>query len=410
MKAKKAARNEDNAKEPVLYMAAELGAQKWNLAFCGPRGSRQVTLDAWDCEGVNRELAKAKTKVGLPAAAPVLAVQEAGRDGFSVHRFFETLSIQSLVVDPASIEVPRRQRRAKTDRLDADRLVALLRRWHGGERTALRVVRVPTVAQEDARQLPRERERLVEQRTRLTNRLRALLATQGLRLTHVDARLAESLDRLRGRGNLPLPGQLRWVLRSECALLAAVEGQLAALEQELAAQLAAPHPTPQLQAAQRVQTLKGIGGQTAVLLGTEFFWRDFHNRKEVGSAAGLTGTPFLSGSIDHEQGISKAGNWRVRRAAVQAAWRWVKWQPESTLTRWFNERFAAAGARQRRVGIVGVARKLLIALWRLARTGQWPEGAVAATERSRRAPRTRDGACPAATGGADPAAALAGEI
>jgi len=196
MKATHTALAQTNATMTVLYMAAELGAKYWKLGFAGAAETRVVTVEAWAQDRVVAAIAKAKARLGLVPEARVLAVQEAGRDGFAVHRFFVSLGIESVVVDPASIEVPRRSRRAKTDRLDALKLLALLRRWDHGEKAALRVVHAPTPEEEDARQAHRERERLIVARTAHANRLRSLLATMGAAPRQVSARLTEVLDRL----------------------------------------------------------------------------------------------------------------------------------------------------------------------------------------------------------------------
>lgn len=375
MKQTQATPHHDTAKAGAMHMASELGAEKWKFAFGGPTRHRVVTISAWSQKDLVHEISKSKVKLGLPKDAPVLEIQEAGRDGFAVHRFFESLGIQSLVVDSASIEVPRRKRRVKTDRLDALKLLALLRRWDHGEKTALHVLHVPTREEEDARQLHRERERLVKERTRSTNRLRSLLVTQGPAPKKLHSGLASQLKRLRCWDGSPLPPQLQVMLHRECWRLAVVEAQLAELEAAQLVKSKVPEKTRQAQAAHRLGELKGIGLQTAHTLGYEFFWRRFNNRREVGSAAGLTGTPYHSGKSEREQGISKAGNARVRRIMIEAAWRWLRWQPTSQLSRWFQERFGVGG-RLRRIGIVALARKLLVALWKWLEFGEVPEGVI----------------------------------
>jgi len=377
MKETQATPNHDNAKAAVLHMAAELGAKDWKFAFRGPTKHRSVNIPAWSQKKLIHELVKAKTKLGLSPDTPVLAIQEAGRDGFAVHRFFESLGIESLVVDSSSIEVPRRKRRVKTDRLDALKLLNLLRRWHGGEKTALHVLHVPTPSEEDARHLHRERNRLTSEKTRLTNRLRSLLVTQGPPPKKISSRLASQLKTLRDWNGSPLPSQLRNTLRRECQRLAIVEAQLSEIEAEQVAMVKSPNETRQAQTAHRLVKLKGIGPQTAYTLGHEFFWRNFNNRREVGSAAGLTGTPYHSGKSERDQGISKAGNARVRSLMIQAAWRWLQWQPNSKLSQWFQDRHSV-GRRQRKVGIVALARKLLVALWKYLEFGEMPDGAVLA--------------------------------
>lgn len=375
MQTTQAAQNQNISIEVLLYMAAELGVAEWKLAFNGPTKERLVTVPAWDQERLSKEIAKAKAKLCLPADARVLSIQESGRDGFAVHRFFASLGVESLVVDPASIEVPRRQRRAKTDRLDAKRLLLLLRRYDKGEKTALHVLHIPTPEEEDARHPHRERERWVKEKTRLTNRIRSLLVTQGPAPKDVNSKLAARLDKMACWDRSPLPPNLQQAIRVECRLLAVVEEQLAEADAATKAALKAPATTRQAQAVQRLIQVKSIGPQTAQILGNEFFWRTFNNRREVGAAAGLTGTPYNSGKSVIEQGISKAGNIRVRRVLIEAGWLWLSWQPDSALTKWFHERFDGS-RRSRRIGIVALARKLLIALWRWVEHGVVPDGAI----------------------------------
>lgn len=244
-------------------------------------------------------------------------------------------------------------------------------RYEAGEKRVWSVVRVPSPEAEDARRLDREWGRLKKERTAHVNRLRGLLATAGLRLQ-------PSTSFLEDLAESPVQAGLRGELERQYERLALVEKHLRKLELERYGRMKKPEDAADRKAAQ-LHRLKGIGETSAWLLAKEFFgWRTFANRREVGAAAGLTGTPYDSGGGKREQGISKAGSKRVRTTMVQLAWRWLRWQPQSELALWFQKRFAYGGSRARRVGIVGVARKLLIALWRYVEQGVVPEGALVA--------------------------------
>ena len=367
MKATKAARQQDKAKAVVMYMAAELSAKTWVFGFSDGSHDRVVTVKAWDQMAVGTAIAAAARKSGLPRDVRVLGVQEAGRDAFSVHRYFESLGVESVVVDPASIEVPRRARRAKTDRLDAGRLLRLLMRWAGGEKQALTVLHVPSPEVEDRRRLLRERDRLVGERTRETNRAKSLLATVGLKVSKLPAKWPELLPAFRTWDNAPLPRNLLRELERLAARWRLLNEQLAAVNAELKATRSS--------VAQRLEGLKGIGPVAAETLDREFLWRDFHNRREVGGASGMTGTPFNSGDSQRDQGISKAGNARIRHVMIEATWLWVRYQPDSEVTLWWRKYCGGGPGHLRRKGIVGAARRLLIALWRYAAFGELPAGA-----------------------------------
>ncbi|MEW5873529.1 MAG: IS110 family transposase [Chloroflexota bacterium] len=370
------AQGQDSATEAALYMALELSAQQWKLALSDGRqkSERIVNVAAGDLRGVQQECTKAKEKFGLPATAAVYSCYEAGRDGFWVQRALQRQGVTNLVVDPASIEVPRRLRRCKTDLLDARKLLGMLLRYRRGEEGVWRVVRVPSAAEEDGRRLHREREVLLRERTRLGNRVRGLLAQEGVRATPSGKLLAQ-LEQLRTWEGQPLPVWLRDSVRRELARWQLVEQQLRELEAEQRRQAQAGE-TKSMAQVRQLQRLRGVGLQSAWLLVQEFFgWRAFRNGKEVGALAGLTGTPYNSGARQREQGISKAGNPRVRTLSVELAWLWLQYQPGSELSKWFHARFGG-GKRLRRVGIVAVARRLLVALWRYLDQGEAPAGAV----------------------------------
>ena len=301
-----------------------------------------------------------------------------GRDGFWVHRALATRGVQNTVVDAASIEVNRRRRRAKSDRLDAQALVRLLMCHTAGERGVWHVVHVPSVDAEDRRHLHRERFALTRQRTRRVTRIKSLLALHGVVLPRPRG-LPARMPALVGWDGAALPAGVAARLTREWTRLRVLTHDIRTLERERADWLAGPEAPqdPVRRTVARLRALRGIGDVTAWLYTTEFFgWRQFHNRREVAALAGLTPTMQASGEAAHELGISKAGNALIRALAIELVWRWVRRQPTSVLTRWYRRRFASGGPRQRRIGIVAVARKLLIALWRYLETDVLPEGAV----------------------------------
>jgi transposase len=304
----------------ILYLAFELGWSEWKLAFAtGPADNPRLrSIAGRNTEALLAEIAKAKKRFGLAEDVPVHSCYEAGRDGFWLHRFLESERIVNLVVDSSSIEVKRRGRRRKTDRLDAGKLLSMLIRWQHGEKDVWSIVQVPSAADEDRRQLHRE--------------------------------LLELLDR-----------------------------QIKDLENERGRRIRSSHDKVVGKVRQLLR-LRGIGANSAWLYVMEFFgWRRIRNRKQLASRAGLTPTPYQSGDSDHEQGISKAGNRRLRTMAVEIAWCWLHYQPGSGLSEWYQKRFAKGSSRQRRIGIVALARKLLVALWRFLESGEVPAGAEIVT-------------------------------
>jgi transposase len=359
----------------VLYMALELSARRWQLAFGVGLGtpSRRRTMAPGDRAALQREITEAKRRWGLPASAPVRSCYEAGRDAFWVHRWLARERVTNVVVDSASIEVDRRQRRAKTDRLDADALLRRLIRQGLGEREQWKVVHVPSVEIEDARQAERAIATLVTDRTRQRNRIHSLLATQGVRVT-INPRLGDRLETLTTPTGEGVPPGVVARVAVAWRLLLTIEGELRRARQVQQAQARAA-ATPAAQRTARLVQLKGIRVGTAALLAKEVFARDLRNRRQVGALSGLVAVPYQSGAQGHDQGISRAGLRQVRHVLVEVAWSWVRWQPESALTRWFQARFGAGGSRLRRIGIVALARKLLIALWRWSEQGVMPAGA-----------------------------------
>ena len=365
------------ANAPVLYLALELSWASWKLAFTVGAGQkpRLRSITARDTDALIGEIAAARRRFGLPEEAPVISCYEAGRDGFWLHRFLERHRIENLVVDSSSIEVNRRRRRAKADGLDATKLVGMLIRWHLGERKLWGIVRVPTVDDEDRRQLHRELIELKAQRTEHVNRIKGLLAGLGLSAA-VDAGLLERLEQLRQWDGSELPSGLRQRIIRELERWSLVGRQIHDLEAERTRLIRDPE-TAQGEQVRLLLKLRGIGENAAWLLVREFFgWRGIRNRRELASLAGLAPTPYDSGESRHEQGISKAGNRRVRWMMIELAWGWLRYQPESELSSWYRRRFAAGNARLRKVGVVAVARKLLVALWKYLETGEVPAGAV----------------------------------
>jgi transposase len=362
---------------PVLYLALDLGTRDWKLAFTVGLGQkpRLKTVSARSTSDLLGQIKAAKKRFGLPEDAPVVCCYEAGRDGFWLHRFLLHHGVQNQVVDSSSIEVNRRQRRAKSDRLDAVKLVQMLTRWHNGERKVWSVVHAPSVEQEDQRQLHREMIKLKADRTAQGNSIKGLLAGLGLCVI-VDETLPRQLENLRQWDGAKLPPGLHQRLLREFQRWQLIDRQLRELEAERMARIR-DDQTPHVEKVRRLLNLKGIGDNGAWLLVYEFFaWRAIKNRRELGSLAGLTPTPYSSGESRREQGISKAGNRRVRWMMTELAWGWLRYQPQSELSRWYQRRFAKGNKRLRKVGIMALARKLLIALWKYLEGGEVPVGAA----------------------------------
>ena len=372
-------RPELSVSEPTLYVAFEVGKKDWKLAMTSGFGIEPWlrSVASGDLDAVGRLLAAARARFGLPAPARVVSCYEAGRDGFWIHRALLGLGVANRVVDSASIEVSRRARRAKTDRLDALKLVTMLVRVCVGERRVWREVRVPTVAEEAARQVSRERTALTQDQTRLVNQLRGWLATWGAALP--SRRRAGWWTRVRDWAGAALPAAVQARLARADARLQGLAAQIAELEAQQQAAVPAPAdaaPTPTAGALRRLVQLKGVATTSAaVLLDEGLVWREFRNRRQLGGLLGLAPTPYASGDSQRDQGISRAGNARLQSISIQLAWNWVRWQPQSALTQWYRAKFGT-GKRARRIGIVAVARKLVIALWRYVTTGVAPTGAI----------------------------------
>jgi transposase len=362
--------------ERDLYLAFEMGKEKWKLGFSIglAQNPRRRTIDAGDLQALQSEIQMAKRRFRLPETAGVRSCYEAGRDSFWLHRYLVEERIGNLIVDSSSIEVDRRAKRAKTDRIDVDKLLNMLIRYHNGEKKVWRVVHVPSVDAEDMRHLHRQLLTFKVDRTRYICRIKSLLATQGLQVPiHVD--FLDTLAAARLWDGRCLPPGLRNRVEREYASLRYVEQQIKELEAERD-ELIATSDHPSVVKVRQLMKLKAIGPNSAWLFVMEFFaWRQFHNRREVGGLAGLTPTPYQSGGEAREQGISKAGNRPVRTMAIEIAWGWLRYQPHSELTLWFDRNFGQGGKRMRKVGIVALARRLLVALWRYLEMGEIPAGA-----------------------------------
>jgi transposase len=360
-----------------LYVAFELGAKTWKLGMTSglatPPWVKGVAAGDW--AAIGRVLERAKARFGLAASAAVVSCYEAGRDGFWIHRALARLGIRNRVVDSASIDVNRRRRRAKTDRLDARKLVMKLVRVCLGDRDAWREVHVPSEADEAARHVSRERTQLTQERTRVVNQLRSWLTTYGAMLP--TRRPKGWWTQVCDWAGAALPATVQARLARAHERLAILEAQLATLTQQ---QRVAVKTAAADSAVRRLIQVKGVAVTGAsVLLDEGLVWRAFRNRRQVGGMLGFTPVPYQSGEQARDQGIDRAGNSRWRALSVQLAWRWVQWQPGSALTQWFEERFGRSGPRARRIGIVALARKLLVALWRYVTTGVVPAGATLKT-------------------------------
>ena len=363
----------------TIYLAFELSKAKWQLGIMMPGAEKmsRYRIDGGDMAALSGVLLRARGKAaqeGKPVR--ILSCYEAGLDGHWLHRWLSDNGIANHEIDASSIEVNRRARRAKTDRIDLGQLMRSFLAYLRGEVGVCSMVRVPTPEDEDRKRRTRERERLLKERTGHSNRIKGLLHGQGIR----DARplkpsFLSDLDKLRTGDGRALPPRLRDEIRREHERLLLVCKQIKTLE----AENIAAHSTPakgsvEAKAVQLAQ-LQAIGPQIAQVLANEVFYRDFRNRRQVGSCVGLTDTPYDSGASRRQQGISKAGNHRARTSAIELAWLWLRHQPDSELSRWFHERVGTAKGRIRKIAIVALARKLMVALWRYLETRLVPTGA-----------------------------------
>lgn len=364
----------------TIFIAIELSQKTWLVTLHSPDRDRisRHKLEGGDHTGLLALIEKIKARAAekLRSVPRVVSCYEAGYDGFWLHRLLQVAGINNFVFDAASIAVEQRSRRAKTDRIDGELMLRTLMAYLRGEPRVVRIVRVPSVAEEDARRASRERDRLVKEQTAHSNRIKALLRLLGIdvgtpRRKNWLAWLEQQCD---WQGQ-PLPPHLLAEVKREHARLMLVREQIAALEQAQLAE-AASVPAAMSERRQSLQRLKALGPAFSATLVNELFYKDFRNRREVAAYCGLAPSPWKSGGIDLEQGISKAGNHRARLKAIELAWLWLRHQPDSALSLWFRNRTANAGKRARRIAIVALARKLIVALWRYLSTGLVPDQAT----------------------------------
>jgi transposase len=364
----------------TVYVAFELSKAKWKLGIVMPGSAKmsRFTIAGGDLAALAARLASARAKAERHCkAVRIVSCYEAGFDGHWLHRWLLEHGVVNYEIDSSSIEVSRRARRAKTDRIDLDKLMRAFLAHLRGEPRACSVVHVPSVENEDCRRRTRERERLLKERTAHTNRIKGLLHGQGIR----DAMPRKpgfigSLADLRTGDGLPLPPRLKEEIEREHQRLCLVDKQLSDLEAVNRGELRAAAPGSNAGKVVQLARLKGIGVAGGQKLVNEVFYKKFDNRRQVGSYLGMVGTPYDSGESRREQGISKAGNHRARETAIELAWLWLTHQPDSELSRWFHARVGDIKGRIRRITIVALARKLMVALWRYLETGVVPTGAV----------------------------------
>ncbi|AHK47600.1 MULTISPECIES: IS110 family transposase [unclassified Ensifer] len=367
----------------AIFVSLELSQSKWLITSLSPSGGEKMSkhaVAAGDVAGMLGRFAELKRKARARTGRcfPIVVIQEAGLDGFWIHRVLEAEGIESHVVDPASIAISRRRRRAKTDRIDGEALVRALLAYQRGEPRVCAMVRVPTPEEEDRRRLSRERQALTNERIRHVNRIKGLLFSQGVsgyEPLRRDRR--KQLEECKTGDGRPLPAHLKAQIGRELDRLELLLQQIKAVEATRDAMLAATQavsPAPAM-----LLTLKGIGPEFAAVLWSEGLSRHFDNRRQVAAYAGLAPTPWQSGSVDHDQGVSKSGNPRLRTTMIQMAWLWVRHQPQAVLTLWFRDRVKQNGGRLKKTTIVALARKLLVALWKYVNAGVVIEGAVMKT-------------------------------
>jgi transposase len=361
-------------------VAFELSKAKWKLGVLLPGSEKlsRYTIAGGDLAALTARLSDMRAKAGrCGKPVRILSCYEAGFDGHWLHRWLTDQGVINHAIDPSSIEVNRRARRAKTDRIDLERLMRGFLAHLRGEPRACSVLHVPSVEEEDRKRGNRERDRLGKERTSHTNRIKSLLHAQGIRDAEPMKRgFIAGLEHLRTGDGRPLPPRLKAEIVREHERVCLVDKQMRELEAKSKAELRAAVPGSVEAKIMQLIDLKSIGPVGGQVLVNEVFYRSFDNRRQVGSYFGLTGMPYDSGASRREQGISKAGNWRARKLAIELAWLWVRHQPDSDLTCWFRERVGNLKGRIRRIAIVALARKLMVALWRYLETGLVPTGAV----------------------------------
>jgi transposase len=365
----------------AIFVSLELSRSTWLITSLSPGGGEKMSkhsVRGGDVTGLLERFAQlmAKAQARTGQRFPIVVIQEAGLDGFWIHRVLRKEGIESHVVDPASIATSRRRRRAKTDRIDGEALVRALLAFKRGEPRVCAMVKAPTPEEEDRRRLCRERKVLIAERVKHVNRIKGLLFCQGTTgyepLRRDRRKRLEELETGDGRA---LPDHLKAQLGRELARLELLLEQIKAVEAERDALLAAQRAAAPAPAAMLLD-IKGIGPEFAAILWSEGFFRHFDNRRQVASYAGLAPTPWQSGKVDREQGVSKSGNPRLRTTLIQLAWLWLRHQPQSALAQWFKERVGRNGGRFKKTTIVALARKLLVALWKYVNAGVVIEGAI----------------------------------
>ena len=370
--------------ENTVHVAIELAVSSWLVAARLP-GAEKVRLhriEGGDTAALLALIAELRSSASrkLGGVAEVACCFEAGRDGFWLQRLLAAHGIAAHVLEPASVLVNRRARRAKTDRLDAEGMLRVLAAWLGGDRQVCSMVRVPTPEEEDAKRPHREREHLVQEKLRLVNRIEALLFTQGIRARPSLRSWERDLAELRTGDGRALPPLLRAELDRLRRRLVLILELIRETETERAEALAVAAHDATARKITALQRIRGVGANFAAVLGREVFYRSFANRRQLASYVGIAPTPHQSGGTDRDRSISRAGNARARTTLIQLAWLWLRHQPGSALATWFRERVGALQGRTRRIAIVAMARRLLVALWRYVETGVMPDGAAIRAE------------------------------
>ena len=358
----------------AIFVSLELSRSSWLITSLSPGGGEKMSkhsVPGGDISGLLtlflrlRERARKRTGKDFP----IIVIQEAGLDGFWVHRALEQEGVESHIVDAASVMTSRRRRRAKTDRIDGEALLRALMAYKRGEPRVCAMVRVPTAEEEDRRRISRERKTLTAERVAHVNRIKGLLFSQGIAFKPLYGNRHARLEQLRTGDGRALPEHMKRQISRELDRLELLLEQIKAVEAERNTMLTALEgekiPTP----AKMLIRLRGIGSESAMVLWSEGLFRHFDNRRQVAAYAGLAPTPWQSGTIDREQGIAKSGNLRLRTTMIQLAWLWLRHQPGSALSRWFHERVERSGGRFRKTMITALARKLLVALWKYATAG-----------------------------------------
>jgi transposase len=364
----------------LVFVSLELSRSRWLVTslLSGSDKMSKHSVAGGDGSALLDLLArlKAKAEQHIHASVRIIAIQEAGFDGFWIHRLLDANGVESHVVEPASIAVSRRHRRAKTDAIDGEMLLRTLMAYKRGEPRVCSMVVPPSPEEEDCRRVSRERRTLVKERTEHTNRIRGLLAAQGIsgyKPLRRDCR--ERLEELRTGDGRALPSRLKAEVSRELDRLEVVRRQIVAVEAERDALVRSEDAPARAPAALLLQ-LRGIGPEFATVLWLEGLFRNFANRRQLAAYAGLAPTAWQSGDVSGEQGISKSGNPRLRTTLIELAWLWLRHQPDTALSRWFHARVAQGGGRVRKTMITALARKLLVALWRYVTQGEVPAGAV----------------------------------